>query len=169
VLLSADATPKLTGEARSDTEGRIGETYAWYATGVLALVYVLNFVDRQIISILAEDIKRDLHVTDAQLGFLYGTAFAIFYALFGIPFGMLADRWRRSRLIAMGLVVWSSMTFVSGFAVNFLQLALARVGVGVGEAQPRPLPSPCWVTIFRANASRWPRRSIPPGCISAWD
>src|SRR3546814_4664517 len=93
--------------------------YAWYALSVLVLVYALNFVDRQIISILAEDIKADLALTDAQLGFLYGTAFAIFYALFGIPLGRLADDWYRGRLIALGLLAWSSMTALSGLAANF--------------------------------------------------
>ena len=88
---------------------RIG-AYAWYALFVLVLVYVVNFIDRQIISILAQDIKRDLHLEDAQIGFLYGTAFAVFYALFGIPLGRLADSWYRGRLIAIGLGLWSSMT-----------------------------------------------------------
>ena len=77
--------------------------YGWYALLVLVLVYVVNFVDRQIISILAQDIKHDLHLQDAQIGFLYGTAFAVFYALFGIPLGRLADSWYRGRLIAIGL------------------------------------------------------------------
>ena len=76
--------------------------YSWYALSVLVLIYVLNFVDRQILSILANDIKRDLHVDDAFLGFLYGTAFAIFYALFGIPLGRLADGWNRTRLLGGG-------------------------------------------------------------------
>jgi len=67
--------------------------YSWYALGVLVVVYVLNFVDRQILSILANDIKADLGVSDDYLGFLYGTAFAVFYALFGIPLGKLADSW----------------------------------------------------------------------------
>ena len=69
---------------------RVG-AYAWYALGVLVIVYMLNFIDRQILSILAEDIKADLGLEDAQIGFLYGTAFAVFYALFGIPLGRLAD------------------------------------------------------------------------------
>ena len=73
--------------------------YSWYALGVLVLVYILNFIDRQILSILANDIKADLKVDDAFLGFLYGTAFAIFYALFGIPLGKLADSWKRVRLM----------------------------------------------------------------------
>ena len=93
-------------------------SYSWYALGVLFLVYVVNFVDRQILSILANDIKADLQVDDAFLGFLYGTAFAIFYALFGIPLGRLADSWSRTRLLALGLTLWSLMTALSGFARN---------------------------------------------------
>lgn len=105
---------------------------------VLVLVYVFNFVDRQILSILAERIKADLGLTDAQIGFLYGTAFAVFYAVFGIPLGRLADVWDRRRLIAIGLGVWSVMTAVSGLARGFTHLAAARIGVGVGEASASP-------------------------------
>ncbi|MFL6863898.1 MAG: spinster family MFS transporter [Allosphingosinicella sp.] len=116
---------------------RVG-AYAWYALLVLVLVYVVNFIDRQIISILAQDIKADLAVDDAQIGFLYGTAFAVFYALFGIPIARLADSWYRGRLIAIGLGLWSSMTILSGFAGSFLMLAVARIGVGIGEASASP-------------------------------
>lgn len=112
--------------------------YAWYALFVLVLVYIVNFIDRQILSILVGDIKRDLGVSDAQIGFLYGTAFAVFYALFGIPLGRLADSWYRGRLMAMGLTLWSSMTALSGFANSFGMLAAARIGVGIGEASASP-------------------------------
>ena len=112
--------------------------YSWYALSVLVLVYVLNFVDRQILSILANDIKADLGVDDAFLGFLYGTAFAIFYALFGIPLGKLADSWHRVRLMTIGLGLWSLMTAASGFAKNAAMLSGARVGVGIGEATASP-------------------------------
>ncbi len=112
--------------------------YAWYALFVLFLVYVINFVDRQIISILAPSISHDLGVGDDDIGFLYGTAFAVFYALFGIPLGRLADSWYRGRLIAVGLGLWSSMTALSGFASNFAMLATARIGVGIGEASASP-------------------------------
>lgn len=112
--------------------------YSWYALSVLVLVYVLNFVDRQILSILANDIKADLGVDDSYLGFLYGTAFAVFYSLFGIPLGKLADSWKRTRLLAIGLTLWSTMTALSGFAKNATTLTVARIGVGVGEATASP-------------------------------
>ncbi len=112
--------------------------YSWYVLGVLVLVYILNFVDRQILSILANDIKADLKLSDADLGFLYGTAFAVFYALFGIPLGRLADSWHRVRLLSIGLALWSVMTAISGFAKNGTMLTAARIGVGVGEATASP-------------------------------
>lgn len=112
--------------------------YSWYALSVLVIVYVLNFIDRQILSILANDIKADLQVGDDYLGFLYGTAFAVFYALFGIPLGKLADSWRRTRLLSLGLALWSTMTAASGFARDTLSLTAARIGVGVGEATASP-------------------------------
>jgi len=112
--------------------------YSWYALSVLVLVYMLNFIDRNILSILANDIKADLGLTDADLGFLYGTAFGVFYALFGIPLGRLADSWHRVRLMTVGLALWSLMTAVSGFARNGLELAAARIGVGVGRGFGQP-------------------------------
>jgi len=115
-----------------------GTAYSNWVLGLLAVVYAINFVDRQIISVLALDIKRDLGLTDADLGFLYGTAFGVFYALFGIPMGRLADSWNRVRLITIGLAVWSAMTALSGLARNGAQLTAARIGVGVGEATASP-------------------------------
>lgn len=112
--------------------------YSWYVLSVLVVVYILNFIDRQILSILAVDIKRDLDLTDGQLGFLGGAAFAVFYALFGVPLGRLADRWHRVRLLTIGLVLWSTMTAVSGLARNYASLSLARMGVGIGEATASP-------------------------------
>ena len=112
--------------------------YSWYALSLLVIVYMLNFIDRQILSILANDIKADLGLSDADLGFLYGTAFAIFYALFGIPLGRLADSWHRIRLLSIGLALWSMMTAVSGFAKSGVALTFARVGVGIGEATASP-------------------------------
>ncbi len=134
----AQTEPERTALPQSDDAPQAGSRYAWYVLCVLVLVYVLNFVDRQIISILANDIKRDLDLTDADLGFLYGTAFGVFYSLFGIPLGKLADSWNRTRLLTFGLGLWSIMTAVSGFAKNGTMLAGARIGVGIGEATASP-------------------------------
>jgi MFS family permease len=112
--------------------------YSWYVLSVLVVVYILNFIDRQILSILAVDIKADLHLDDGDLGFLGGAAFAVFYALFGIPLGRLADNWSRVKLLSIGLSLWSVMTALSGFAYNQLSLTMARMGVGVGEATASP-------------------------------
>lgn len=131
-------TVSETGQAGQAVPATKASPYAWYALGILFLVYVLNFVDRQIITILAPDIKQDLGLDDADIGFLYGTAFAVFYALFGIPLGRLADSWHRVRLLTLGLAIWSAMTAISGLAKNGLQLAGARMGVGIGEATASP-------------------------------
>ena len=107
---------------------------------ILLLVYILNFLDRQIVNILAEPIKRDLGLSDTQLGLLAGPAFAVFYAVLGIPIARYADKARTNRvwLISVCLAIWSAMTAICGVAQNFLQLALARIGVGVGEAGCTP-------------------------------
>lgn len=112
--------------------------YANYVLALLFVVYVFNFVDRQIISILLEDIKLELGVSDTAMGFLSGIAFALFYTVAGIPIARWADVGTRRTIIAIGIAVWSVMTATSGLARNFTQLALARVGVGVGEAACSP-------------------------------
>jgi MFS family permease len=112
--------------------------YSWYVLGVLVVVYILNFIDRQIVSILVVDIQAHFGLTNAQMGFLGGAAFGVFYALFGIPLGRLADNWSRTRLLSIGLALWSAMTVVSGLSKNGAQLGLARMGVGVGEATASP-------------------------------
>ena len=106
----------------------------------LLLVYILNFLDRQIVNILAEPIKGELGLSDTQLGLLAGPAFAVFYAVLGIPIARYADNAKTNRvwLISICLAVWSGMTAICGFAQNFAQLALARIGVGVGEAGCTP-------------------------------
>ena len=135
--MTSSETPPAQAEIVADMPP-VGGAYAKYVLGVLVLVYAMNFIDRQILAILAEDIKRDLNLSDADLGFLYGTAFAVFYALFGIPLGRLADNWVRVRLLSLGLFVWSTMTALSGLSTSFLQLSAARVGVGIGEASASP-------------------------------
>ncbi|QJQ32468.1 MFS transporter [Sphingomonas lacunae] len=127
---------KAPGETSSAPQK--ASSYSWYVLTVLVVVYILNFIDRQIVSILAVDIKRDLGLTDQDMGFLGGAAFAVFYALFGIPLGRLADNWSRVRLLSIGLALWSGMTALSGFAYNQLTLTLARMGVGIGEATASP-------------------------------
>ncbi|MBC6402984.1 MAG: MFS transporter [Hyphomonadaceae bacterium] len=108
--------------------------YRRWALFILIVVYTLNFLDRQIISILAVPIKADLKLTDTQLGLLGGLAFAAFYATLGIPIAWLADRKSRVWIITVALTLWSAMTALCGLAQNYLQLFLARLGVGVGEA-----------------------------------
>lgn len=112
--------------------------YAWYVLIILMIVYALNFIDRQVITILAADLKKDLNLADTEIGLLFGTVFALFFAIFGVPLGKLADGWVRTRMIALGLGFWSLMTALSGFAWNFTTLALARTGVGIGEASASP-------------------------------
>ena len=125
-------------EKGDDKSPKVGGAYAHYVLFVLIIVYVFNFIDRQILSILNQDIQRDLGVTDAQMGFLYGTVFAVFYAVFGIPLARFADVWVRRSLISIGLMFWSAMTALSGFAKSFPMLATFRIGVGIGEASASP-------------------------------
>ena len=108
--------------------------YRMVVLAMLVLVYTFNFIDRQIVGILAVPIKADLGLTDTQLGLMGGLAFALFYTLLGIPIAMLADRSNRTTIMTVALVFWSAMTAVCGLAQNFWQLFLARLGVGVGEA-----------------------------------
>lgn len=105
-----------------------------YVLFILVLVYTFNFIDRQIVGILAIPIKADLGLTDGQLGLMGGLAFALFYTGLGIPVAMLADRFNRTWIITTALVIWSGMTAISGLANNFWQLFAARLGVGIGEA-----------------------------------
>ena len=120
------------------TYPKVGGRSAKIALFLLVIVYIFNFVDRQILSVLAEDIKADLNITDSDLGFLFGTAFAVFYSIFGIPLGKLADTWSRKNLLSIGLATWSLMTVLSGTAKSFGALSVYRIGVGVGESSASP-------------------------------
>jgi MFS family permease len=112
--------------------------YTRYALGLLLLVYVVNFLDRQVVSILLQSIKRDLDLSDTQLGAFSGLAFAVLYSILGVPVARWADRGVRRSLIAAALLVWSGMTALQGLATSFFWLFAARVGVGIGEAGCSP-------------------------------
>jgi len=112
--------------------------YRAYVLSMLVVVYVFNFLDRQIVTILAEPIKNDLGLNDTQIGLMTGLAFALFYTVLGIPLARLADRANRVSIISVALVIWSGMTALCGAAQNFGQMLAARIGVGVGEAGCSP-------------------------------
>lgn len=143
----------------------ITKGYRGYVLALLTLVFVINFVDRQVLSVLIEPIKRELKLTDTQLGLLSGLAFALFYVTAGIPLARLADLKSRRNLIAVCMIVWSSMTALCGVAVNFAQLLMARIGVAIGEAgcvppshsilsdYYRPADRPIALSIYSAGAS----------------
>ncbi|WP_374280779.1 spinster family MFS transporter [Novosphingobium sp.] len=125
----------MTGPAATDWRGST-RVMLW----VLLVVYIFNFLDRQIVNILAEPIRKDLDLSDTQIGLMTGLAFALFYTFLGLPIARIADRPTTNRgwLIAGALAVWSGMTALCGLAQNFAQLLLARIGVGVGEAGCTP-------------------------------
>ena len=112
--------------------------YAGYVLTLLLLAYILNFVDRNILSVVAQDIKVEMGLSDTQLGFLLGPAFAACNVLASLPLARLADRGSRRAVIATGLAVWSAMTAASGLARSYLQLAVARFAIGIGEAAGTP-------------------------------
>lgn len=118
---SAQATPR---------SGR----YAWFVLAMLCFVYVLNFLDRQLLSILAKPIQDDLGLSDGQLGRLGGLYFALFYCILGVPVAWFADRSNRVRVLAFACALWSAATIASGLARTYPQLAMARISVAIGEA-----------------------------------
>jgi|TARA_B100002003_G_scaffold9196_1_gene8027 MFS family permease len=112
-----------------------------YVVFLLFLAYAFSFVDRQILSILFEPIKAEFDLSDTQLGFLGGIAFALTYSILGVPLAMLADRRGRKGIITASLAIFSIMTAFCGAAGSFATLALARIGVGIGEAGVNPSSS----------------------------
>jgi len=127
----------------NDSQRRAGSeqhstAYASYVLALLFVAYVFNFIDRQILGILLDSIKRDLQLSDTWMGLLTGTAFAVFYATLGLPIARLADVWVRRTIVAIGLVLWSGMTVLTGRVQNLEQIIAARIGVGVGEAALSP-------------------------------
>jgi len=129
VTAAQTATP-ATGERTSP--------YAWFVLFVLFMVYILNFLDRQLLAILTEPIRKELGLSDTQMGMLGGIYFAAFYTIIGIPVGWLADRTNRVRILALGCFLWSLCTFACGVAKTYPMLVAARMGVGVGEAGGAP-------------------------------
>jgi MFS family permease len=126
---------------------------AWYSVGVLFAVYILSFVDRQMVNLLVDPIRADLHVSDTQVSLLQGFAFAVFYTFMGLPIAWAADNYRRPGIIAAGLFLWSAMTAACGMARSFTGLFLARIGVGVGEASLSP-------AAFSFIADAFPRNMV---------
>lgn len=126
----------MPASAATATDNRATRLMLW----TLLVVYVFNFLDRQIVNILAEPIRKDLNLSDTQIGLMTGLAFALFYTVLGLPIARYADKptTDRGRLIAVALAIWSAMTALCGLAQNFVQLLLARIGVGVGEAGCTP-------------------------------
>jgi MFS family permease len=120
------------------TPGDYSPGYANYVLGVLFIVYVFNFIDRQLLSVFIGPIKEEFGASDTQMGLLAGFAFALLYTFAGIPIARLADSGNRRNIIAIGLTVWSAMTVACGMARSFAQLAVARVLVGIGEAAGSP-------------------------------
>jgi MFS family permease len=112
--------------------------YAWFAVGSLSLINMVSYIERQILTLLFAPIKRDFHLTDTEVSLLAGAAFVIFFVLFGLLFGRLADRGNRKRIILIGALFWSAATTACGLAQNFLQLFIARISVGIGEASLSP-------------------------------
>ncbi|KQS03825.1 MFS transporter [Sphingomonas sp. Leaf357] len=119
---------------RDPATGRDKSSYKWVVLAILCFVYVLNFLDRQLLSILAKPIQDDLHVTDGQLGRLGGLYFAVFYCFISIPVAWMADRGNRVRVLSIACALWSAATIACGLAASYPQLVMARMAVGVGEA-----------------------------------
>ncbi|MBI3867452.1 MAG: MFS transporter [Verrucomicrobia bacterium] len=127
------ASPPSAKEAEYPRPG-----WAWYVVALLTLAYVFSFIDRQILNLLVGPIQRDLGIGEKEMSLLMGASFAVFYTLFGIPLGRLADTGSRRWLVVSGTALWSLMTAACGLTLRFWQLALARMGVGVGEASLSP-------------------------------
>lgn len=140
-------------EALAPTEVAVKPGYRRYALWVLLVIYILNFLDRQIVTILAEPIKQELDLKDWQIGMMSGLAFALFYTIMGLPIARYAERGNRPLIIAGAVAAWSFFTLLCGFAQNFVQLVLARVGVGIGEAGCTP-PAHSLITDYTPREKR---------------
>lgn len=138
-VVVADAAPSLEASRVEDEHGPWPRpAYAWYVVVVLLVAYAFAILDRTAIGLLVDPIRKDLKITDSQIGLLQGLAFALCYTTFGIPVGFAIDRWRRIPVLGIGVAAWSAATMACGAATSFATLFLARVGVGVGEAAVTP-------------------------------
>ena len=148
------------------------KNYRTFALVLLTIVYGFNFIDRQIIGILAPFIQEDLNLTNTQLGLLIGFAFAVFYTVTAIPIAWLADRFSRVNILAIALATWSGFTALTGLANNFVQIGLARMGVGIGEAGGSPpshsIISDMYPKEERASALGVYSMGIPFGIMAAF-
>jgi MFS family permease len=133
------ATPSQAAvDASSDSSSYPSSFAAWYSVAVLMVMYIFSFIDRTTISLIVEPMKRDLHISDTQIGMLQGLAFALLYTFLGLPIARLSDRHSRRAIIAAGVFIWSIMATLCGLARTAMQLFIARIGVGVGEAALSP-------------------------------
>ncbi|MFL2726777.1 MAG: spinster family MFS transporter [Gammaproteobacteria bacterium] len=146
--------------------------YRTFALLLLTLVYGFNFIDRQIMGILAPFIQKDLGLSNTELGLLIGLAFAVFYTFVAIPIAWLADRFNRVNILSIALATWSAFTALTGLANNFFQVALARMGVGIGEAGGSPpshsIISDMYPKEERASALGVYSMGIPLGIMAAY-
>ena len=148
------------------------KNYRTFALILLTVVYGFNFIDRQIVGILAPFIQKDLGLTNSELGLLIGLAFAIFYTLVAIPIAWLADRYNRVNILSIALATWSGFTALTGLAGNFIQIGIARMGVGIGEAGGSPpshsIISDMYPKEERASALGVYSMGIPLGIMAAY-
>ena len=151
---------------------RNSKSYRNFVLVLLTIVYGFNFIDRQIMGILAPFIQKDLGLTNTELGLLIGLAFAVFYTLVAIPIAWLADRYNRVNILSIALATWSGFTALTGLANNFIQIGLARMGVGIGEAGGSPPSHSIISDLFpkeeRASALGVYSMGIPLGIMAAY-
>lgn len=135
---------------------------AWYATGLLCLLYIVSMLDRLILALLAQPVSSELAISDTQLGLLFGLGFGVLYAAAGIPLAHLLDRSNRVRILCAGVMLWSLTTVASAFATNFIELTVCRAGVAIGEA----VLSPAAISLL---ADMFPRekRAVPTAVFTA--
>ena len=152
--------------------GNKNKSYRAFVLVLLTIVYGFNFIDRQIVGILAPFIQKDLGLTNTELGLLIGLAFAVLYTTFAIPLAWLADRYNRVNILSIALATWSGFTALTGFATNFMQIAIARMGVGIGEAGGSPpshsIISDMYSKEERAGALGVYSMGIPLGIMAAY-